>query len=217
VTHWIGAAWREGKGYFRGVIDKTAPDLKRWIRAGRVTAPSIFTRPTLRGKEVIDLEPLSIDWAPLDRAGMSTARVVAWGEQTTTGGTTDMELSQLCADVGLPSDASEQTYRQRVHGLYQRAQTSLLADVRAAAGRKGVSDQLQPLVGRLASGNLEPTATPQQIDAAVGEILNSEEYRAVLPGRVSFGTSINPAVANPHHGGNTMGEIFTLKPYRIGP
>jgi hypothetical protein len=82
VTHWVGARWDEQgkKALFRGVVDKTAPDLKRWIRAGRVTQPSIFTRPTLKRNEVVDLEPLSIDWAPLDRAGMQTARVVAWGE-----------------------------------------------------------------------------------------------------------------------------------------
>jgi hypothetical protein len=82
VTHWVGATWQDGKAYFRGVVDKTAPDLKRWIKAGRVTQPSIFTRPTLKRNEVVDLEPLSIDWAPLDRAGMSTAKIVAWGEMS---------------------------------------------------------------------------------------------------------------------------------------
>ena len=86
VTHWLGAAWKDDKAYFRGVVDKTAGDLKRWIRAGRVTQPSIFTYPTLtKGSngetEVRDLSPLSIDWAPLGRAGMDTARVVYAGAE----------------------------------------------------------------------------------------------------------------------------------------
>src|SRR5690606_33767030 len=33
VTHWVGALWKDGKAYFRGVVDKAAGDLKRWIRA----------------------------------------------------------------------------------------------------------------------------------------------------------------------------------------
>jgi hypothetical protein len=82
VSHWIGSTWKDGKAYFRGVIDPTATDLKRWIRAGRVTQPSIFTTPTLskRGGEthVTALEPISIDWAPLHRAGMQSASVVGW-------------------------------------------------------------------------------------------------------------------------------------------
>ena len=85
ATHWIGAKWDNGRALFRGLVDRTQPDLKRWIRSGRITQPSIFTRPTLatnaRGEqEVVDLEPLSIDWAPLGRAGMETANVIAWGE-----------------------------------------------------------------------------------------------------------------------------------------
>lgn len=83
VTHWVGAKWENGKAYFRGLIDAAAKDLKRWIRAGRVKQVSIFGMPTLRSvageTEVIDYSPLSIDWTPLDRAGMPT-RIVAVGE-----------------------------------------------------------------------------------------------------------------------------------------
>lgn len=83
VTHWVGAAWKDGKAYFRGVVDATAKDLKRWIRARRVKQVSIFGFPKIvkiAGEtQVVDYMPLSIDWTPLDRAGMPT-RIVATGE-----------------------------------------------------------------------------------------------------------------------------------------
>ncbi len=86
VTHWIGAKWDNGKAYFRGVIDKAAPDLKRWIRSKRVTQVSIFGAPKLknvRGEiHVVGYKPMSIDWTPLHRAGMPS-EVVAIGEMTT--------------------------------------------------------------------------------------------------------------------------------------
>lgn len=82
VTHWVGAKWENGRALFRGVVDKTAPDLKRWLRSGRVTQPSIFTDAVVdeRTKQVVDLKPISIDWAPLGRAGMQTAHVIAVAE-----------------------------------------------------------------------------------------------------------------------------------------
>ena len=89
VTHWIGAKWENGKAYFRGVIDKVASDLKRWIRSGRVRQVSIFGIPklkTVNGETfVTGYNALSIDWTPLDRAGMPT-RIVAVGEVDSTFG-----------------------------------------------------------------------------------------------------------------------------------
>ncbi len=83
VTHWVGALWKDGKAYFRGVVDKAAADLKRWIKAKTVRTVSIFGIPKLQqaGGEtrVVDYKPLSIDWTPLGRAGMPTS-VVAIGE-----------------------------------------------------------------------------------------------------------------------------------------
>ena len=116
ASHWIGAKWDEQnqRAYFRGVIDRTQPDLKRWIRAKRITQPSIFTRPTLRRNEVIDLEPLSIDFAPLGRAGMQTANIVAWGEMKDgehdtppppPQGGTHMERSEVIQAVAALHDA----------------------------------------------------------------------------------------------------------------
>lgn len=83
VTHWVGAKWENGKAYFRGVVDKASPDLKRWIKTQRVKQVSIFGIPTLqtvKGEtQVVDFGLMSIDWTPLDRNGMPT-RVVAVGE-----------------------------------------------------------------------------------------------------------------------------------------
>jgi len=91
VTHWIGAKWENGKAYFRGLVDAAAKDLKRWIRAGVIRQVSIFGQPKLQQSageiQVVDYRPLSIDWTPLNRAGMPT-RVVAMGEMDTIGGDT---------------------------------------------------------------------------------------------------------------------------------
>jgi len=84
VTHWVGAKFEDGKAYFRGVVDKSAADLKRWLKAGTVKTVSIFGVPTLQtvGGEthVVDYRPLSIDWTPLGRAGMPTRIVAMSGE-----------------------------------------------------------------------------------------------------------------------------------------
>ncbi|AEE95774.1 hypothetical protein [Mahella australiensis] len=85
VTHWVGAKWDPitNKAYFRGVIDKSAEDLKRWIKSNVVRTVSIFGIPKLQQSmgetQVVDYQPLSIDWTPLGRAGMPTA-VIAVGE-----------------------------------------------------------------------------------------------------------------------------------------
>jgi hypothetical protein len=98
VTHWVGAKFDpdapilddkgqvvgKGKAYFRGVVDKAADNLKRWIRTKSITQTSIFGLPKLQRAndgtvDVVDYDPLSIDWTPLGRAGMQT-RIVALGE-----------------------------------------------------------------------------------------------------------------------------------------
>jgi len=99
VTHWVGAVWRDGKAYFRGVVDAAAKDLKRWIKSNRINQVSIFGIPKLvkaAGEtEVVDYTPLSIDWTPLDRAGMPT-RIVSTGEiDQITGGRENMTFQEL--------------------------------------------------------------------------------------------------------------------------
>jgi len=92
VTHWVGAKYENGKAYFRGVIDASAKDLKRWIRSKRVKQVSIFGMPKLRVASgetaVLGYKPFSIDWTPLDRSGMPT-RIVAVGEMDFIGAPDD--------------------------------------------------------------------------------------------------------------------------------
>lgn len=105
VTHWVGALWKDGKAYFRGVVDKAASDLKRWIKANVIRTVSIFGVPKLQQvageTQVVDFKPLSIDWTPLGRAGMPTA-VVAIGEMDeiiTGGGEKQMSWKELAAQL----------------------------------------------------------------------------------------------------------------------
>ncbi|NJJ37831.1 hypothetical protein [Paenibacillus apii] len=84
VTHWVGAQMVGETAYFRGVVDAAAKDLKRWIRGKRITQVSIYGMPKLQKvngeTNVIGYDPLSIDWTPLDRAGMNTRIVAISGE-----------------------------------------------------------------------------------------------------------------------------------------
>lgn len=103
VTHWVGAIYKDGKTYVRGVIDKAAGDLKRWIRANVINQVSIFGHMATEVRDgkthVTSVELLSIDWVPLDRAGMNT-RVVAVGEMNKTKeGEEQMTLAELMGEL----------------------------------------------------------------------------------------------------------------------
>ena len=84
VTHWIGAKMEGESAFFRGVVDASATDLKRWIRSKRIDQVSIFGIPKLRKEKgkttVVGYKPLSIDWVPKGRAGMNTRIVAMSGE-----------------------------------------------------------------------------------------------------------------------------------------
>lgn len=84
VTHWVGAKMVGEIAYFRGVVDAAATDLKRWIRSGRIKQVSIFGMPKIQKvageTNVVGYKPMSIDWTPLDRAGMNTRIVAMSGE-----------------------------------------------------------------------------------------------------------------------------------------
>lgn len=112
VTHWVGAKFdpdvenkdtngkvvSKGVAYFRGVVDKAADDLKRWIKAKVVRQVSIFGFPKLQKASgeinVVDYKPLSIDWTPLNRPGMPT-RIVALGEMDEINGELDGSHEEL--------------------------------------------------------------------------------------------------------------------------
>ena len=103
VTHWVGALWKDGKAYFRGVIDKVASDLKRWIKAKAIRQVSIYGIPKLQKVNgetyVMDYKPLSIDWTPLNRAGMPTS-VVAIGEMDEILPTDMVADGEMKEDIG---------------------------------------------------------------------------------------------------------------------
>src|SRR5690606_29096717 len=114
VTHWVRAVVRDEGGraalYARGVIDKAAGDLKRWLRGNVIRQVSIYGVPTLATAadgetHVVDFHPLSIDWTPLNRAGMPTS-VVAVGEMDAiigpggpSGGAEPMNVKDLLAKL----------------------------------------------------------------------------------------------------------------------
>ena len=120
VTHWVGAMWKDGKAYFRGVVDAAAKDLKRWIKAKAIRTVSIFGVPKLQqvGGEthVVDYRPLSIDWTPLGRAGMPTS-IVAIGEMDeilSGGGENPMSWKEITAQLKQMLDSKEVTLGQVV-------------------------------------------------------------------------------------------------------
>ena len=123
VTHWVGATWKDGVGYFRGVIDKSAKDLKRWLRAKVIRDVSIWGAPKLAfegGKtKVIGYNPISIDWTPPRRAGMPT-RVVAMGEMDGSHEELRDELERaVYKKLGIErGEASSYAYVERVYDSY---------------------------------------------------------------------------------------------------
>lgn len=128
VTHWVGALWKDGKAYFRGVVDKAAEDLKRWIKAKTIRTVSIFGVPKLQqvGGEtyVVDYRPLSIDWTPLGRAGMPTS-IVAVGEMDEIiigGGQNPMNWKEIVAQLKQMLASKEVTVGQIVGEMGWKAQ-----------------------------------------------------------------------------------------------
>lgn len=101
VTHWIGAKMQDGVAYFRGLIDKSAPDLKRWVRGKAVSQVSVYGYPQLQQNavtgetDVTDYKGLSIDWTPLNRAGMPTSVAALSGEMDSVTAPADTSHEEL--------------------------------------------------------------------------------------------------------------------------
>ena len=128
VTHWVGALWKDGKAYFRGVIDKAASDLKRWIKAKAIRQVSIYGIPKLQKingeTHVVDYKPLSIDWTPLNRAGMPTS-IIAIGEMDEIingGGENPMSWKEIVAQLKQMLASKEVTLGQVVGEMGWKAQ-----------------------------------------------------------------------------------------------
>jgi hypothetical protein len=39
VVHWVGSRMEGETAYIRGLVDKSATDVKRWLKARRITQP----------------------------------------------------------------------------------------------------------------------------------------------------------------------------------
>lgn len=202
ATHWVGAVWKEGKAYFRGVVDAAAKDLKRWIRSKRVNQVSIFGFPKLvkvAGEtQVVDYIPLSIDWTPLDRAGMPT-RIVATGEMDHIigGGETlnfqeliamlkkmlngrEITMGQLAGEMGwTASSLAGELDAKWLEGL--KGNEELLGKVREALGVTGEMDVLAR--AKEAFGALEEKKKAGQaelVDQAVKEKVSGEIAQSLV-------------------------------------
>ena len=210
VTHWVGALWRDGKAYFRGVVDAAAKDLKRWIRAGRVKQVSIFGVPTLRQAngetQVVDYQLLSIDWTPLDRAGMAT-RIVAVGEMDVIGeggkapadsdGGVEMNLKELLAklkELGVNvkqvigemgwsfEDLAKEVGGEAWAGV--QASVKALGEMATVFGLKADAKPEEVLAAakaaREAQGKLATAQHDQLVDKVVGEMVAAETVRPLV-------------------------------------
>lgn len=224
ATHWVGAKWdpdapvRDEKGnivgkgmaYFRGVVDAAAKDLKRWIRAGRVKKVSIFGMPTLRQvageTQVVDYKLLSIDWTPLDRAGMPT-RVVAVGEidvisageagEQKNGGGQAVTLQELLAQLkalGAQPKAIVGEMGWTIEQLAQEIAPEVWAKLQAAAKAVGEMAQvfglpaeakLEDLVSaakaaKQAKDDVAKVQHGQLVDKVIGEMVVAEAARPLV-------------------------------------
>jgi hypothetical protein len=237
LLHWVGARWDGSAALVRGVIDHSharADDLKRWLRSGRLKAPSILTIPVVReyaGAQFVEsLEHvLSIDMAGLGREGMRSASVIYSGE-TLDRGDDDVNESDAYRElVGISTllgATGPETARQAVASLYheradlrERVQKGIRAETMRLAQEKGAPQSDAGLVadatlGRLtARGVSDPTE--EQLTVAVGETLT--EYRR--------GRRVDPNYTDrvPHETGQRMGSghprpdmsLFATSAYRV--
>ncbi|WP_213997042.1 hypothetical protein [Tepidanaerobacter syntrophicus] len=205
VTHWVGAKYENGKAYFRGVVDKAADDLKRWIKSKAVRTVSIFGIPKLQQSagetNVVDYKPLSIDWTPLGRAGMDTA-VVAIGEMDEIIGGEKMDWKELVKQLKQKIDAKEVSVAQVVGELdsellkYKEifGEISIAEEAKkameekvAAEHEKLIDDAIKGKVsGEMAQAlvkkmlNIPKDATKEQIAGEINKILQDDIIKEAI-------------------------------------
>lgn len=173
VTHWAGALWKDGKAYFRGVIDKAASDLKRWIKAKAIRQVSIFGIPKLQKingeTHVVDYKPLSIDWTPLNRAGMPTS-VVAIGEMDEIlNGGGQMSWKEHVAKLKEMLASGDVTPGQIVGemGLNVETLAGEIAELKAAFGAMETLDKVKEALG--VTGEMDVLQVVQDAKKALDE------------------------------------------------
>jgi len=185
VTHWVGALWKDGKAYFRGVVDKAAADLKRWIKAKTIRTVSIFGVPKLQqvGGEthVVDYRPLSIDWTPLGRAGMPTS-IVAIGEMDeilSGGGENPMSWKELVAKLKEMLASGDVTPGQIVGemGLNVETLAGEIAELKAAFGAMETLDKVKEALG--VTGEMDVLQVATEARKALDEKATAEREKLI--------------------------------------
>lgn len=85
TTHWFAAemikSGNKAVAKVYGLIDQAFPNLRRWVRSRRIKEVSIYGEPKYESgtSNVVDYNLYSIDWAPRNRAGMTTK--LAWASE----------------------------------------------------------------------------------------------------------------------------------------
>lgn len=160
VTHWLGAELitRDGKAVARiyGLIDPSAPELKRWVRADRIRNVSIFGTPiyeSASSNRVVDYELLSIDWTPRDRAGMTTR--VVWA-------------TEMKREKEVHSDVTLSEAIQHVKSALSRKETTA-AHVLGELGLK-FEDVAREIGGELWANAQKAQEEVKKLSSLVGEI-----------------------------------------------
>lgn len=205
VTHWVGAKYENGKAYFRGVIDKAADDLKRWIKSKAVRTVSIFGVPKLQQTagetNVVDYKPLSIDWTPLGRAGMDTA-VVAIGEMDEIIGGEKMDWKELVKQLKQKIDEKEVSAAQIIgefdselpkykeifgeisaaeqakKAMEEKAAEEHVKLIESAVKEKVTGEMAQALVKKML--NVPSDATKEQISGEIDKILEDKVIKEAI-------------------------------------
>lgn len=206
VTHWVGAKFENNTAYFRGVIDKKADDIKRWIRGKTLRQVSIWGFPKLAKvsgeTHVVDYIGKSIDWTPLDRSGMPT-RIVAVGEMDdiipNKGGSSNMNwqeiVKQLLGQIATGAVTPKQVFGEmgfadikRVAGEIDAAwltevsgAVETLGKVREAFGITGEMDVVDFAKKAKAAIDAQGTAAfDKTVTEVLGEKVKGEMAQAIV-------------------------------------
>jgi len=187
VTHWVGAKWDPvvKKAYFRGAIDKAASDLKRWIKANVIRTVSIFGIPKLQQiageTQVVDYQPLSIDWTPLGRAGMPTA-VVAVGEMDeiiNNNGGVKMNWKELIAQLKQMLANKDVTLSQIVGemGFTTQELAGEMKEIKEALEARETLSKVREALG--VSGEMDIIKAAEEAKKALDEKTNAEHEKLI--------------------------------------
>lgn len=217
VTHWIGAEMQDDQALFRGLIDQSAGDLKRWIKGKSVRQVSIFGQPKLKHNkttgemDVTDYRPLSIDWTPLNRAGMPTEIITINGEMEGK----NMDKKELLAELKQKIEAGEITFKEAA-GEMGIALEEFEAGKQALEMQKKLAKEtlVNSVVQEKVEGEMAQTLVKRMLQA------NDDVSKDVLEGEIDkllldpiIAQAINLAYQNPSPlpVGNTRESVNNLK------